>query len=422
MSEYKEVRIGPRTLNIPCSWLVKPLGDISIVKRGASPRPISDDKYFGGNIGWIRISDVGRARKYLEVTEEYLSSLGAEKSVRVYNEEVIMSICATVGKPCIIRMNACIHDGIVAFKNLDEDIDNNYLYYYLQYDRKWIKSKGQTGTQSNLNSGIVKKTNIIIPPLPEQCRIAEILSTVDDAIQKTDKVIEKAERLKKGLMQDLLTKGIGHTEFKEVQIGPKKMKIPNDWKLVKIQDVASKFISGGTPSTDNDEYWGGNIPWTTNAYVKGPYFSDGKRHITKKGLENSSAQLVEKENILFGTRVNVGNVALSGVIMAISQDITGIILEKEKVDKDYIFWFLSYAQPIVKQFQQGSTIKGILVGDVKSFEIPLPPLPEQRRIAEILSSLDYKIQKERSYKERLQHLKKGLMQDLLTGKVRVGTT
>jgi len=202
--------------------------------------------------------------------------------------------------------------------------------------------------------------------------------------------------------------------YKEVRIGPKSIEIPNDWKLVKIQEVANEFISGGTPSTKKDEYWGGDIPWTTNAYVKGPYFSDGKKYITETGLKNSSAHVVDQGNLLFGTRVNVGNVALSGVSMAISQDITGIILEKEKVDRDYIMWFLSYAKPIVKQFQQGSTIKGILVDDVKSFEIPLPPLPEQRRIAEILSTVDDAIQKTDEVIEKAERLKKGLMQDLLT--------
>ncbi len=204
------------------------------------------------------------------------------------------------------------------------------------------------------------------------------------------------------------------SEYKEVMIGPKKMSIPEDWNLVAIEKVAEDFISGGTPDTNVDDYWEGDIPWTTNAYVNGPFFSNGKRKITEKGLENSSANVVPKGNLLFGTRVNVGNVALNEVDMAISQDITGILLDKEGISNEFVMWFLYNAEPILRQFEQGSTIKGMLVDDLKKFEIPLPPLPEQRRIAEILSTVDDTIQKTDEVIEKAERLKKGLMQDLLT--------
>jgi len=190
---------------IPEEWEVVELGDVANVKRGASPRPIDNPVYFSeGGRGWVRILDVTSSNKYLKRTTQYLSPIGEQKSVKVEPNELIMSICATIGKPTIVKIPACIHDGFVVFKNLSSQVGVEYLFYYLTFKEKDFQEKGQIGTQGNLNSSLVSSFKLLKPPLPEQHRIASILSQIDEVIEKEQKYKEKLERIKKGLMEDLL--------------------------------------------------------------------------------------------------------------------------------------------------------------------------------------------------------------------------
>ena len=203
--------------------------------------------------------------------------------------------------------------------------------------------------------------------------------------------------------------------YKQTQIG----EIPKDWEVARLEDIATQFISGGTPSTSNSEYWDGSIPWMKSAWIKRRFVDSGERYISKKGLRNSATNIVPQGNILIATRVCMGNVAINRIDIAISQDLTGVVIEKSKAYPEYIYWALRNSENKVKQLVQGSTIKGILREDLKRIKIPLPSLPEQRKIASIISSVDDKLEKERRIKNQFEYLKRGLMQVLLTGRVRV---
>jgi len=200
--EFRDTEIG----RMPKEWEAVKTNQISEVRRGASPRPIGDPKYFSNKgRGWIRISDVTNTYKYLRRTSQYLSRFGESKSVEVNPGDLIMSICATIGKPIIIDMKACIHDGFVVFRNLSNEIDTEFLFYALQRNELKFVNMKQTGTQGNLNTTLVGKTFIPLPPLPEQKKIAEILSTVDKRLELLRGKKGKLGRIKKGLMNDLLT-------------------------------------------------------------------------------------------------------------------------------------------------------------------------------------------------------------------------
>lgn len=202
--------------------------------------------------------------------------------------------------------------------------------------------------------------------------------------------------------------------YQVVQIGPEELEIPVDWEVATVDDVASRFISGGTPDSDNEDYWGGEIPWTTCAVVEGPQFSGQKEFITQKGLENSSASLAPEGSLLFGTRVNVANVGRTTKEIAISQDLTGVVLDEERVSPDFVTWYLLYNQSKIRdRYSQGSTIQGMITSDLKSLPLLLPPLSEQRRIAAILSTVDEQIQQTDGIIGKLREIRKGLIQDLI---------
>lgn len=184
-------------------WSNKTIGDVANIKRGASPRPINDQKWFddSSKIGWVRISDVSKSTKYLLQTEQYLSALGIQKSRLVPKGNLIMSICATIGKPIYTGFDVCIHDGFVVFSELQAI--HEYAYYYLEYIEKNWYQYGQPGTQVNLNSDIVSNEDFPFPCLEEQTKIANFLSAIDQKIEIAAQQIEQAKQWKKGLLQQM---------------------------------------------------------------------------------------------------------------------------------------------------------------------------------------------------------------------------
>lgn len=194
---------------IPAHWEVNKIKRISNVKRGASPRPIDDPKYFDdafGKYGWVRIKDVTKSSKYLLTTEEKLSELGSSKSVKMKPGDIFLSIAGSVGKPIITKINCCIHDGFVYFVNFQEY--KEFLFYIFNCTNIFA-GLGKIGTQLNLNTEIVGNIDIPIPPLSEQKAIAEYLDTktahIDRIIETIHSQIETLHELRKTLINDVVT-------------------------------------------------------------------------------------------------------------------------------------------------------------------------------------------------------------------------
>ena len=188
------------------AWEVKRIREVSSIQRGASPRPIDNPIWFDefSRVGWVRISDVSKSSAYLSSTTQRLSALGIERSRLVEVGSLIMSIAATVGRPSITQIECCIHDGFVVFSNLK--IEKLFLYFILRsIEPNWSK-QGQTGSQMNLNTAMIERTEIMVPPtLSEQTTIAEALSDMDAELAQLEAQAVKARALKQGMMQELLT-------------------------------------------------------------------------------------------------------------------------------------------------------------------------------------------------------------------------
>ena len=184
-------------------WEEKKLGELANIKRGASPRPISSSKWFSekSSIGWLRISDVTKSDKYLRITEQYLSNDGIKQSRFVPSGNLVMSICATIGKPIINEINICIHDGFVVFEELKAN--QNFIYFLLKKIESGWKKYGQPGIQLNLNCDIVSSEIIYLPSLDEQKKIADCLTALDKKIEAVAQQIHHTEQFKKGLLQKM---------------------------------------------------------------------------------------------------------------------------------------------------------------------------------------------------------------------------
>jgi len=410
---YKDTPVG----KIPVDWELATIGDICDVIGGSTPST-KNKIYWGGDIAFATPTDItnlkGReiSETKLSITPEGLSSCGSHL---LPTGSILLTSRATLGACAINTKPMATNQG---FANLvcSQRIYNWFIYYQIIGHQKQLDGLGAGSTFKEISKSNIKSLLIPIPPLPEQKKIADILTTVDDAIQKATQIIEKTKELKKGLMQRFFTRGIGHEGFKKTEVG----EMPVEWNVVKLKDIVQKFYNGGTPDTTNKEYWDGDIPWISGADFENQKVNRIRRYVTHDGVKNSSINIVPKGSLLIVTRTGVGKLAIAPFDIAISHDITGIILDSEKAFPGYIYWYIGHKAARLRFMIQGTSISRLLTGDLESFRIPLPPLIEQEKIAGMLFSVDDEIEKESNYKQQLELLEKGLMQVLLTGKLRVG--
>ena len=199
-------------------------------------------------------------------------------------------------------------------------------------------------------------------------------------------------------------------KYKETPIG----KIPVDWEVVQIKDISKNFFNGGTPDTTNKDYWDGNIPWVTGADFENQKIGNMRRYITSEGVKNSATNVISKGNLLVVTRTGVGKLAIAPFGIAFSRDITGVILDQKKTLTNYLYWYLNDSKNRLKALIQRTSINSLFRADLESFVVSLPPISEQKKIADILSTVDDVIHKTTQIIEKTKELKKGLMQRLLT--------
>jgi len=160
-----------------------------------------------------------------------------------------------------------------------------------------------------------------------------------------------------------------------------------NWPQYRLSQLADRFISGGTPSTRVEEHWHGDIPWITGGDFSNGEVILGRRYINQVAVDNSATNVVPKGSILVVTRTGVGKIAIAPVDIAISQDITGIVL-KRGLSSEYVTTAIRHKMSVLLSAQRGATIKGVTRKDVENLSIPMPPPSEQRRIVEILDQAD----------------------------------
>jgi len=418
---YKETEFQDSSIGIiPKDWEVTNLSGASLLVTDGShfsPKHQSSG-YPLATVANMRENDIDVNSCYRITKEDYekLVATGDKPEVN----DILFSKDGTVGQ-CIVfsqKVDLIVLSSIAIIRPNLKKVNPYFLKYMLQSPAALGRIIGSK-TGSAIKRIILRDLNSIKIALPnkleEQKNIVEVLTIVDSAIELADRVIAKTERLKKGLMQQLLTRGIGHTEYKDTLIG----KTPKTWQTVKLEDISDDFIGGGTPSTSNSEYWNGDIAWMTSAHISGRLITAGQKYITKKGVEGSATHIVPKNNLLVATRVGIGKVAINKIDIAISQDLTGVTINKEKALPEFLYWVLRNSTHKLSSLAQGSTIKGILREDLGRLSIPLPSLPEQKKIDEILSTVDKKLELDREERTRLESVKRGLMDLFLTGKVRV---
>lgn len=167
-------------------------------------------------------------------------------------------------------------------------------------------------------------------------------------------------------------------------------KLPDGWVWAELDDVTLEYVSGGTPSTKVAKYWSGGIPWTRSANITAKYLRFGEKFISSEAITDTAANIVPKNNVLVATRVGVGKSTVNLIDVAISQDLTGLILDLKRILPIYLVYYLHSPriQKTLEQYSRGTTIKGIQRSDLSHIKVPLPPLDTQRKIVAILDKAE----------------------------------
>ncbi|MDR2500726.1 MAG: restriction endonuclease subunit S, partial [Treponema sp.] len=193
---------------VPEGWKIVKLGDRANIFRGGSPRPIQAYlTTLSTGINWIKIGDVEPEAKYINATNEKIIPEGASHSREVKKGDFVLSNSMSFGRPYILNINGCIHDGWLVIQDYQNNFDQHYLYYALCSDFTMIQYKGMAAGSSVQNLSKEKVADVVLlkPPLPEQHAIAETLSGMDEYIASLEKLIAKKKAIKQGAMQELLT-------------------------------------------------------------------------------------------------------------------------------------------------------------------------------------------------------------------------
>jgi type I restriction enzyme S subunit len=415
VNEFKDTEIG----RIPKEWEVVRLKEVvEKIKAGGTPLT-TNPEYWNGDIPFVKIEDITSSTKYLSKTITFVSRKGLENSSAwiVPENSLLLAMYGSLGEVAITKIPVTTNQAILAIIPKKNKCETEFLYYWFLYFKpKWKKFAKPT-TQANLTAEIIRETCIPLPPLPEQHKIAEILSTVDEAIQKVDEAIQRTKRLKRGLMQELLTKGIGHTEFKDTEIG----RIPKEWevgRLGNILELCQYGLSinmrdqGKYPIIKMDEIVNGYVVPNTNKYVD----------LDEETFRNFK---LEKGDILFNRTNAYELVGRTGIFLLEGEYVFASYLirlrtKKELADPRFLTFYMIFSSNRLRKLATRAVHQAnINATNLQELKIPILPLPEQQKIAEVLSTIDKRLDLEKKRKEKLEHIKQGLMNDLLTGKVRV---
>lgn len=411
---------------IPEDWEVKRLGDSVDILRGGSPRPI--ENYLTTNadgINWIKIGDVKPNDKYIRKTEEKIIPEGKSRSREVKKGDFILSNSMSFGRPYILAIDGCIHDGWLTIQKYAETFDKEFLYYLLGSDEvfnQYVQMAAGSSVQ-NLNKDKVADLQLKIPPLPEQQRIAKALSDVDALISTTEKLIQKKKNIKQGAMQNLLTgkkrlPGFGDkqtdlfvpngTHTKEVKdVSPEqirlsaKMKqtelgeIPEDWEVKSLGEMLK--IGHGK---DYKNLKSGNVP----VYGTGGY------------MTSVNGFLYEGETVCIGRKGTIDKPQYhSGKIWTV--DTLFYTYDFKSLNPKYLFYKFCLIDWL--SMNEASGVPSLTAKNIEDIQITIPTEEEQTAIANVLSSMDKEIETLNTKLEKYRNLKTAMMQQLLTGKIRL---
>ncbi|MEK4836531.1 restriction endonuclease subunit S [Bacillus sp. FSL L8-0152] len=391
-----------------------PIGEHIDIVKGKKPKQLFDlpiDEFTKPYV----LAEAFDSKEYSNFTDDTSCKICEE-------EDVLLLWDGSRAGRVAIGLSGYIGSTIAALKLKNKNFINPlFLYYNLKFKNDYI-AKNTAGTGiPHVQKDIIQNLNILLFPIKQQEKIASILSSVDEAIEKTEAIFEKTEEAKKGLMQQLLTKGIGHTKFKKTDIG----EIPEVWDVKQLGEITEiKGRIGWKGYTKEDLRQSGPLVLGATQ-INSRYKLDLKNpvYLSQEKYEESPEIMVSMGDIILVQRGStIGKVALIDKQLGEATINPSMVLLKNiKINSVFLNLFLSsqFVQKRLAANISQTSIPMISQKQISGISIGIPSYDEQCKIAEIIQSIEGKISAEERELSKLRTLKKGLMQILLTGKVRV---
>ncbi|WP_420453815.1 restriction endonuclease subunit S [Ilumatobacter sp.] len=383
-------------------WIERPFGELAgVLRRGTAPTyvDVSPVRVIGQRCIRNEGFDASEARPHDPRVLAVVSPQAGDVLVNSTGT-------GTIGRSCVFREKhgEFVVDGHVTLvRPADSEADGRFLNELVRSPdgQRFLESHCFTGStnQIELSCTQLAEMPVVVPPLEEQRRIAEILDTIDETIQATESVIAKLERVRSGL---------AHSLFGAIEA-----------PSARLRDVAS-LTSGSTPSRSRDDYWNGSIPWVKTGEVRGNVIDGTEELITDRALSECPLDVYRVGTVLvamYGQGTTRGRVAMLGVPATTNQACAAITSAPEVLDESYLFEFLKYSYDALRSLSHGSHQENLSTRLVGDFELPVPPLAEQTQVVTVLDSASARLTAEKADLEKLRRARAGLADDLLSGRV-----
>ena len=408
-TKFKNTEIG----KIPKDWKMYSIGKDCSVKARIGWQGLTTSEYLQtGHYGLITSTDLIEGKVNWDtcvfVSEERYKQ---DTNIIVKNGDVLVSKDGTIGKVAVVanlQYPTTLNSGVFVIRTKNEKITQEGLglVFISPYFKDFIKRLTAGSTIVHLYQKDIVNFTFPIPTLPEQHHIASALTSIDNLISSLGKLIEKKKNIKQGAMQQLLTGKIRLKEFTE------------PWVYRKISEIATTS-SGGTPSRSIPNYYYGDIKWFTTTELKDNYLYDSVEHITREALNNSSAKMFSANTILMAMYgATIGKLGVLKEPSTTNQACCAI--KCNDIVEIFLFYILLYNRKSIIEKGCGAGQPNISQAIVNELSFLVPPCEkEQQAIANILSKMDNEITALEAKRAKYEAIKQGMMQQLLTGKIRL---
>ena len=410
---------------LPADWQVRPLGELLVLAQyGLSVR--GNDK---GRYPILRMTNqvagqiVARDLQFADIDRSDLVKFRVEPGDLLFNRTNSFDL---VGRTAIFGLQGdfVFASYLIRLRTSADRLNPHFLNFYLNGDATQRRLKSiatRAVSQSNISATRLKTFQVPVPPLDEQYQIARVLSSVQGAIERQERLIALTAELKRALMHKLFTEGIYAEPLKETEIGL----VPKSWNVVALGSLA-KIGNGSTPKRDNATYWeGGTIPWLTSGKVHESRIKKAEQYVTSAAKAECHLPLVNAGSLLIaitGEGKTLGNAAIVEFDTCVSQHLAYAQFHRADVVPTFLLYFLQYRYNDLRRMSvgAGSTKKALTCGVLKRYMVPIPNVSEQERIATTLDAVVAKMEVHRRTAEALRSFFHSVDHRLMTAEVRVG--
>lgn len=352
----------------------RPLGEVCTVVSGGTPKRSVRDYWEGGDIPWVKISDLGQGELYR--TEESITRKGLENSAAklLLPGTVLVSIFATIGATSVIAVPACTNQAIAGVTpKASSELTSRYIYYWLQSQRQFMEGVARGVEQNNINLSVLRAMEIPLYSRQEQGLIVDVLTGVDTLLSGCRKISKELDKLVKSRFIEM---------FGEYNLAPQK----KEWSPISSVGIVA---GGATPKTAVGAYWGGNAVWITPAELKdgNVFVNDSARKLTLEGIESASLTLMPRNTVILSSRAPIGKVAIADCELYCNQGFKNIICGDTLAPR-YLYELLRFNSDFLNSLGKGATFKEISKKTVEEIRIPVPSTSRQREYASFAFEID----------------------------------